>query len=95
MQCVPVDAMPGVTEVSRSTLVDLAGNAFNGASYMAVLLGLLAALPCDLNVATELPEETGALSPDLMRVMGNMYEVPEFGTPSVSPEFAGDGESPS
>jgi hypothetical protein len=45
LQCLPTTAIPGLEDESRALLIDLAGNMFNGANYMAALVSLFAALP--------------------------------------------------
>lgn len=57
LQCFPMDAVPGVEAVPRSTLRSLAGNAFNGASYMAALVALLSSLPVAARVTPQSDED--------------------------------------
>ena len=45
LQCMPVELMNGLASESRAVLTDIAGNAFNGANFMAVLVALVGFLP--------------------------------------------------
>lgn len=45
LQLIPVDEIPGATAFPQKLLADLAGNAFNGASFLCVLIAVLSCLP--------------------------------------------------
>lgn len=60
LQGMPMHAVDKDGATSRAILVDLAGNAFNGASIVAALLCLLAALPCGFVMAAEDLQPEGA-----------------------------------
>ena len=50
LQCIPCPALPGAAHTSRKKLIAIAGDAFCGASYMQVLLGLMAHIPTDIDM---------------------------------------------
>ena len=45
MQCIPVDVLPGAISVKGRALSVLAGDAFCGAAFGAVLIGIMVHLP--------------------------------------------------
>lgn len=45
LQCIPVDALPGASLIGRRGLVALAGDAFCGAAFGSILIGILVHLP--------------------------------------------------
>ena len=58
-QVYPVEVLDGLEAESRHLMVDLAGNAFSGASYMAALIALLGNLPDGVAVNLDyMPDQT-------------------------------------
>ena len=45
LQLIPVDEIPGASSFPQRLLADLAGNAFDGASFLCVLMAVLSSIP--------------------------------------------------
>ena len=85
IQGMPMQHLPGVEQEGRCLLADLAGNAFNGASYTAALISFCGSLPVNVELNMQISQievMVGSLSDEVFAsqidvMVGSLYEVDE------------------
>ena len=86
IQGMPMQHLPGIEQEGRCLLADLAGNAFNGASYTAALISFCGSLPekvgLNMQISPQIGVMVGSLSDEEFAsqidvMVGSLYEVDE------------------
>ena len=86
IQGMPMQHLPGVEQEGRCLLADLAGNAFNGASYTAAFISFCGSLPEDvelnMQISPQIEVMVGSMSDEEFAsqidvMVGSLYEVDE------------------